>query len=74
MKSASTMSPYKVGIRPVVSSASSYTTTHIMVLCLERSIDLDAASLEVKPLSIAIDYTYATWDSVDGVGRKCRPI
>ena len=68
------MSPYKVGIRPVVSSASSYTTTHIMMLRLERSIDLDAAALKVEPLSIAIDNTYATWNSVNGVRRKCRPL
>ena len=74
MKSASTMSPCNVGIRPEVSSTSSYASSHVMVLCLERSIDLDTASLEVKSLSIAIDYVYSTWNLLNGIGRKCRPI
>jgi len=71
---ASTMSPFKVIIRPEVPSTSSDASSYIMGLCPKRSIDLDTASLEVKSSSVAIDDTYSTWNPMDGVGRKCRLI
>ena len=74
MQSASTMSPCKVIIRPEVSSTSSDASSHVMGLFPKRSIDLDTASLEVESSSVAIDYTYSTWNSMDSVGRKCGPI
>ena len=58
MKSASTMSPYNVGIRPVVPSASSYATTHVMVLCLERSIDLSGYSILGSETAVHCDRLY----------------
>ena len=74
MQPASTMSPCNVIIRPEVSSTSSDASSHVMGLFLKRSIDLDTASLEVESSSVAIDDTYATWNSMDSVGRKCAPI
>ena len=73
MQPASTMSPCSVIIRPEVSSTSSDAPSHIMGLFLERSTDLDTASLEVESSSGAIDDTYATWNSMDSVGRKGGP-
>ena len=74
MQSASTMSPFNVIIRPEVSSTSSDASSHVMGLFPKRSIDLDTASLEVESSSVAIDYTYSTWNIVDSVGRKSGPI
>jgi len=74
MQSASTMSPCNVIIRPEVSSTSSDASSHVMGLFLKRSIDLDTASLEVESSSVAIDYTYSTWNLVNSVGRKSGPI
>ena len=74
MQPASTMSPCSVIIRPEVSSTSSDAPSHIMGLFLERSTDLDTASLEVEWSSVAVHDAYATWNSMDGVGRKCGPI
>ena len=73
MQPASTMSPCSVIIRPEVSSTSSDASSHIMELFLERSTDLDTASLEVESSSVAIDDTYATWNSMDSVWRKGGP-
>ena len=74
MQPASTMSPCNVIIRPEVSSTSSDASSHVMGLFPKRSIDLDTASLEVESSSVAIDYTYSTWNLVDSVGRKSGPI
>ena len=74
MQPASTMSPCNVIIRPEVSSTSSDASSHVMGLFPKRSIDLDTASLEVESSSVAMDDTYATWNSMDSVGRKCGPI
>ena len=74
MQSASTMSPCNVIIRPEVSSTSSDASSHVMGLFPKRSIYLDTASLEVESSSVAIDYTYSTWNLVDSVGRKSGPI
>ena len=71
---ASTMSPFKVIIRPDVPSTSSDASSYIMGLCPKRSIDLDTASLEVESSSVTIDDAYATWNSMDSAGRKCGPI
>ena len=73
MQPASTMSPCNVIIRPEVSSTSSDASSHVMGLFPKRSIDLDTASLEVESSSVAIDDTYATWNSMDSVGRKGGP-
>ena len=74
MQPASTMSPCNVIIRPEVSSTSSDASSHVMGLFPKRSIDLDTASLEVESSSVAIDYTYSTWNLVDNAGRKSEPI
>ena len=74
MQPASTMSPCNVIIRPEVPSTSSDASSHIMGLFPKRSIGLDTASLELESSSVAIDDTYSTWNSMDSVGRKCRPI
>ena len=74
MQSASTMSPCNVSVRPEVSSTSSDAPSHIVGLFPKRSIDLDTASLEVEWSSVAIHDAYATWISMDSVGRKCGPI
>ena len=74
MQSASTMSPCNVIIRPEVSSTSSDAPSHVMLLFPKRSIDLDTASLEVKLASVAIDYAYSTWNSMDSIGRKRGPL
>ena len=70
MQSTSTMSPCNVIIRPEVSSTSSDASSHVMGLFPKRSIDLDTESLEVESSSVAIDYTYSTWNLVDSVGRE----
>ena len=74
MQSASTMSPCNVIIRPEVSSTSSDASSHVMGLFPKRSIDLDTASLNVESSSVTIDDAYATWHSMDSVGRKCTPL
>ena len=59
---------------PAVSSTSSYTASHVMMLFPKRSIDLDTASLEMKPPSVAIHYAHSTWKSMNSAGRKFGPI
>ena len=64
------MSPWGI---PAMSSVSSYTASYVMRVLTEWSIDLYAASLEVKPPSIAVHYAYSTWESMDSVWRKFSP-
>ena len=71
MQSTQMMSP---GSHPAVPGASPNAPSHILGLSLKRSIDLDTASLEVESSSVTIDDAYATWNSMDSVGRKCGPI
>ena len=59
---------------PAVSSTSSYTASHVMMLFPKRSIDLDAESLEMEPPSVAIHYAHLTWNSMDSIARKFGPI
>ena len=70
MQSTQMMSPWGI---PAMSSVSSYTASYVMSLFTKWSIDLYAASLEVKPPSIAIHYAYSTWESMDSVWRKFSP-
>ena len=70
MQSTQMMSP---GSHPAVPGASPNASSHIPGLCPKRSIDLDTASLEVESSSVTIDDTYATWNSMDSVGRKGGP-
>ena len=71
MQSTQMMSP---GSHPAVPGASPNASSHIPGLCPKRSIDLDTASLEVESSSVTIDDAYATWHSMDSVGRKCTPL
>ena len=59
---------------PAVSSTSSYTTPHIMVLFLKRSMNLNAASLNMESLSVTIDDTNAAWSLINSVRRKGTPV
>ena len=74
MQLAPTLSPCNVIIRPAISSTSSYTTPHIMVLFLKRSMNLNAASLDMESLSVTIDDTNAAWSLINSVRRKGTPV
>ena len=74
VQSTSTMSPFKVIIRPEVPSTSADASSYIIRFCPKRSTDLNTATLEVKSSSVAIDDTYSTWNPMNRVGRKCRQI
>ena len=71
---ALTLSPDNVCIRPEVSSTSSDTSAHVMLLSPKWSMDLDTASLEMKSSPVAIDYSYSTWNPMDSVWRKRTPL
>ena len=74
MQLAPTLSPCNVIIRPAISSTPSYTASHVMWLFPKRSMDLDAASLDVESSSIAIDDTNGAWSPIDSVWRKRTPV
>ena len=74
MQLAPTSSPCNVIIRPEISSTSSYTTPHIMVLFLRRSMNLNAASLNMESLSVTIDDTNAAWSLINSILRKGTPV
>ena len=59
---------------PAVSSASSYTASHVVRLLPKWGIYLETTSLEMKPSSVAIHYPDSTWKSMDGLWRKFGPV
>ena len=64
------MSPWSIPAVPRVSPGAS---SYIVELLTKWSIDLYAASLEVKPSPTSIHYAHLTWEPMDSVGWKCRP-